>query len=132
MKGKSPVKFGLKLVLMMLEKDVRKNIYVTIVDYNYFYYVIEEDTREKGKLYKPQARGNADSFDKGDDLSRFMGERKTERILTKKKKEGEKKKSNLELFKEELKMYLKTIYRNFTFYIYFLNIQIIDYKNLFK
>jgi len=33
-----------------------------------------------------------------------MGERKSERMLTKKKKEGEKKKSNLELFKEELKM----------------------------
>ncbi|VVC31642.1 Hypothetical protein CINCED_3A012507 [Cinara cedri] len=63
-----------------------------------------EDTREKGKLYKPQARGNADSLDKADDLTRFMGERKTERMLTKKKKEGEKKKSNLELFKEELKM----------------------------
>lgn len=43
-------------------------------------------------------------MDKSDDLSRFMGERKTERMLTKKKKEGEKKKSNLELFKEELKM----------------------------
>lgn len=64
---------------------------------------LEEDTREKGKLYKPQARGNSDS-DKADDLSRFMGERKNERMLTKKKKEGEKKKSNLELFKEELKM----------------------------
>ncbi|XP_008178793.1 U2 snRNP-associated SURP motif-containing protein isoform X1 [Acyrthosiphon pisum] len=63
----------------------------------------QEDTREKGKLYKPQARGNTDS-DKADDLSRFMGERKSERMLTKKKKEGEKKKSNLELFKEELKM----------------------------
>lgn len=33
-----------------------------------------------------------------------MGERKTERMLTKKRREGEKKKSNLELFKEELKM----------------------------
>lgn len=67
-------------------------------------YASEEDTREKGKLYKPQARGNADSSDKADDLSRFMGERKNDRLLTKKKKEGEKKKSNLELFKEELKM----------------------------
>lgn len=55
-------------------------------------------------MYKPQARGNTDSSDKADDLSRFMGERKTDRMLTKKKKEGEKKKSNLELFKEELKM----------------------------
>ncbi|XP_060877815.1 U2 snRNP-associated SURP motif-containing protein-like isoform X2 [Metopolophium dirhodum] len=63
----------------------------------------QEDTREKGKLYKPQARGNTDS-DKADDLSRFMGERKSDRMLTKKKKEGEKKKSNLELFKEELKI----------------------------
>ncbi|CAI6343377.1 unnamed protein product [Macrosiphum euphorbiae] len=63
----------------------------------------QEDTREKGKLYKPQARGNTNS-DKADDLSRFMGERKSERMLTKKKKEGDKKKSNLELFKEELKI----------------------------
>lgn len=70
----------------------------------YFNKTLEEDTREKGKLYKPQARGNSDSLDRADDLSRFMGERKTERMLTKKKKEGEKKKSNLELFKEELKM----------------------------
>lgn len=105
MKGKKTVKFGLKLVPMMLEKDVRLNKIVAfkllIININY---ELEEDTREKGKLYKPQARGNTDSSDKGDDLSRFMGERKTERMLTKKKKEGEKKKSNLELFKEELKM----------------------------
>ncbi|XP_050523952.1 U2 snRNP-associated SURP motif-containing protein [Daktulosphaira vitifoliae] len=63
----------------------------------------QEDTREKGKLYKPQARGSSDNIDK-DDLSRFMGEKKSDRSTSKKKRDGEKKKSNLELFKEELKM----------------------------
>ena len=70
----------------------------------------EEDTREKGKLYKPQSKiselvDNRSSAEQAQEYARLLGtnERKMDR-LGKKKKEGEKKKSNLELFKEELKM----------------------------
>ncbi|XP_033207968.1 U2 snRNP-associated SURP motif-containing protein isoform X2 [Belonocnema kinseyi] len=70
----------------------------------------QEDTREKGKLYKPQSKiselvDNRSSAEQAQEYARLLGtsERKMDR-LGKKKKEGEKKKSNLELFKEELKM----------------------------
>lgn len=70
----------------------------------------EEDTREKGKLYKPQSKisellDTRSSAEQAQEYARLLGtnERKMDR-LGKKKKEGEKKKSNLELFKEELKM----------------------------
>lgn len=73
-------------------------------------YSIEEDTREKGKLYKPQSKiselvDSRSSAEQAQEYARLLGsnERKLDR-LGKKKKEGEKKKSNLELFKEELKM----------------------------
>lgn len=73
-------------------------------------YLIEEDTREKGKLYKPQSKiselvDSRSSAEQAQEYARLLGsnERKLDR-LGKKKKEGEKKKSNLELFKEELKM----------------------------
>ena len=77
---------------------------------NYETLIPEEDTREKGKLYKPQSKiselvDSRTSQDQAQEYARLLGvnERKIER-LGKKKKEGEKKKSNLELFKEELKM----------------------------
>lgn len=61
-----------------------------------------EDTREKGKLYKPKPMiGDFGGSDDSKDLSKHLGFIDTK--LGKKKKEGEKKKSNLELFKEELK-----------------------------
>ncbi|XP_026670988.1 U2 snRNP-associated SURP motif-containing protein isoform X2 [Ceratina calcarata] len=70
----------------------------------------QEDTREKGKLYKPQSKiselvDSRSSAEQAQEYARLLGsnERKLDR-LGKKKKEGEKKKSNLELFKEELKM----------------------------
>ncbi|XP_012056899.1 PREDICTED: U2 snRNP-associated SURP motif-containing protein [Atta cephalotes] len=70
----------------------------------------QEDTREKGKLYKPQSKiaelvDTRSSAEQAQEYARLLGtnERKLDR-LGKKKKEGEKKKSNLELFKEELKM----------------------------
>ncbi|KAJ8670800.1 hypothetical protein QAD02_002059 [Eretmocerus hayati] len=69
-----------------------------------------EDTRDKGKLYKPQPKlselGETRSAqEQAQEFARILSsnERKLDR-LGKKKKEGEKKKSNLELFKEELKM----------------------------
>ncbi|XP_011505510.1 PREDICTED: U2 snRNP-associated SURP motif-containing protein [Ceratosolen solmsi marchali] len=70
----------------------------------------QEDTSEKGKLYKPQPKmsdliENRSSQEQAQEFARILSsnERKMDR-LGKKKKEGEKKKSNLELFKEELKM----------------------------
>ncbi|XP_043287428.1 U2 snRNP-associated SURP motif-containing protein isoform X2 [Venturia canescens] len=70
----------------------------------------QEDTREKGKLYKPQSKiselvDSRSSAEQAQEYAKLLGtnERKLDR-LGKKKKEGEKKKSNLELFKEELKM----------------------------
>ncbi|XP_015109762.1 U2 snRNP-associated SURP motif-containing protein isoform X1 [Diachasma alloeum] len=70
----------------------------------------QEDTREKGKLYKPQSKiselvDSRSSAEQAQEYAKLLGsnERKADR-LGKKKKEGEKKKSNLELFKEELKM----------------------------
>ncbi|NP_001153375.1 U2-associated SR140 protein isoform X1 [Nasonia vitripennis] len=70
----------------------------------------QEDTREKGKLYKPQSKisdlvESRSSQEQAQEFAKILSsnERKLDR-LGKKKKEGEKKKSNLELFKEELKM----------------------------
>lgn len=70
----------------------------------------EEDTREKGKLYKPQSKMSelVDSWSSQEQAQEYVrmlssSDKKLDR-LGKKKKEGEKKKSNLELFKEELKM----------------------------
>ncbi|XP_044741339.1 U2 snRNP-associated SURP motif-containing protein isoform X2 [Chrysoperla carnea] len=66
-----------------------------------------EDTKEKGKLYKPQSRlssnnENLSSAEKAQEYARLLaGDVKPERLG--KKKENNKKKSNLELFKEELK-----------------------------
>ncbi|XP_014215051.2 U2 snRNP-associated SURP motif-containing protein [Copidosoma floridanum] len=65
----------------------------------------QEDTKDKGKLYKPQPKISDHNATQEQDYVRLLGshERKLER-LGKKKKEAEKRKSNLELFKEELKM----------------------------
>lgn len=71
----------------------------------------EEDTKDKGKLYKPQSRfvnesggGNEklSSAEKAQEYAKLLNDRKPDRPG--KKKEREKKKSNLELFKEELKL----------------------------
>ncbi|XP_063237472.1 U2 snRNP-associated SURP motif-containing protein [Bacillus rossius redtenbacheri] len=64
----------------------------------------QEDTREKGKLYKPQSRlydfAEKSSVEKAQECARILSQsdRKIDR-----KKDMEKKKSNLELFKDELK-----------------------------
>lgn len=94
-------------------KRRKYKIYLIMCKFNYFSYNLhfaEEDTREKGKLYKPQSKlselvDNRSSAEQAQEYARLLGsnERKLDR-LGKKKKEGEKKKSNLELFKEELKM----------------------------
>lgn len=67
----------------------------------------EEDTREKGKLYKPQSRltelaDKLSTAERAQEYARLLGDRKPDRPG--KKRDREKKKSNLELFKEELKL----------------------------
>lgn len=67
-----------------------------------------EDTSEKGKLYKPQSRLQEDkdsTASKAEEYARLLGDKKTEsQRLKKNNKIDIKKKSNLEMFKEELKM----------------------------
>lgn len=59
----------------------------------------EEDVKDKGKLYKPTSRFEIESKMP----EQFFPEQERPDRLGK-KKEKEKKKSNLEIFKEELKM----------------------------
>lgn len=67
----------------------------------------EEDTREKGKLYKPQSRiaettEKTTAAERAQEYAKLLSDKKPEKPS--KKKFNDKKKSNLELFKEELKM----------------------------
>ena len=63
--------------------------------------ILEEDHREKGKLYKPTPK-IGEAADKAQEYARMLaGENKKD--AANKKKGQEKKKSNLELFKEELR-----------------------------
>jgi hypothetical protein len=69
---------------------------------------VEEDTKEKGKLYKPTSRFVEHTSSKSTELvvknssSVNNDDNRPDRLG--KKKVQEKKKSNLEIFKEELKM----------------------------
>lgn len=69
----------------------------------------EEDNREKGKLYKPQNKHEEKTQDKSNEYAKLVSLPSAASILkkdnsTKKiSKSQEKKKSNLELFKEELR-----------------------------
>lgn len=67
----------------------------------------EEDNREKGKLYKPQAKHEDKNTDKVSELAKFQSTTSSsvskKDAASKKNKTQEKKKSNLELFKEELR-----------------------------
>lgn len=68
----------------------------------------EEDNREKGKLYKPQAKNEEKPVEKPIDVVKIPIIQSTANaskkdIAAKKGKTQEKKKSNLELFKEELR-----------------------------
>lgn len=77
--------------------------------YTEFYCISEEDTKEKGKLYKPTSKlaELAEKFSSAEKAAQYANNRvekdKPEKPGKKKEKE-KKKKSNLELFKEELKM----------------------------
>jgi U2-associated protein SR140 len=67
--------------------------------------LLDEDNKERGKLYKPTSR-LSDSSDHKSSSNHNSQSRYSDSKPDKpgKKKEKEKKKSNLELFKEELKM----------------------------
>lgn len=68
---------------------------------------LEEDNRDKGKLYKPQVKHEEKNVDKLNDLVKFpsspSANASKKDASGKKIKTQEKKKSNLELFKEELR-----------------------------
>lgn len=64
---------------------------------------IGEDNRDKGKLYKPTAKEEKSSAEKAQEYAKLLStDNKTPNPVLKKKTQ-EKKKSNLELFKEELR-----------------------------
>lgn len=71
------------------------------------FWFTEEDTREKGKLYKPQSKLSEvveknSAAERAQEYARMLGEKRPEKPS--KRRVTEKKKTNLELFKEELKM----------------------------
>lgn len=69
--------------------------------------ITEEDNRDKGKLYKPQAKHEEKNPEKLNDLVKFpsspSANASKKDAAGKKIKAQEKKKSNLESFKEELR-----------------------------
>lgn len=67
---------------------------------------IGEDHREKGKLYKPTAKiEDKSTSEKAQEYAKLLSTDAKRDSLLLKKKSQEKKKSNLELFKEELRQY---------------------------
>lgn len=63
-----------------------------------------EDNREKGKLYKPISKiEEKSSAEKAQEYAKLLANDSTKKDVSLKKKSQEKKKSNLELFKEELR-----------------------------
>lgn len=68
----------------------------------------EEDNREKGKLYKPQTKHEEKTIERLNDYGKMsspssVSKKDAAAALKKSNKIQEKKKSNLELFKEELR-----------------------------
>ncbi|XP_058175187.1 U2 snRNP-associated SURP motif-containing protein [Anopheles ziemanni] len=62
----------------------------------------KEDTRDRGKLYKPQSRLESDQ-EKSMDYVKMVASENRKDVALGKKRNQEKKKSNLEIFKEELR-----------------------------
>lgn len=62
----------------------------------------EEDVRERGKLYKPTSKLDAEQ-DKANEYVKLLASENKKDQVPNKKKAQEKKKSNLEMFKEELR-----------------------------
>lgn len=66
--------------------------------------ILEEDSREKGKLYKPSSKlDDKSAAEKAQEYAKMLASDLKKDSLGSKKKSQEKKKSNLELFKEELR-----------------------------
>ncbi|KAM7345527.1 U2 snRNP-associated SURP motif-containing protein isoform 2-T2 [Cochliomyia hominivorax] len=64
----------------------------------------KEDSREKGKLYKPSSKlDDKSAAEKAQEYAKMLASDLKKDVLGSKKKSQEKKKSNLELFKEELR-----------------------------
>ncbi|XP_047985315.1 U2 snRNP-associated SURP motif-containing protein isoform X2 [Leguminivora glycinivorella] len=63
----------------------------------------KEDTSERGKLYKPTSRFE-DKRPSAEEVVRSLAQRSSEQTRLRAKQSKDKKKSNLELFKEELRM----------------------------
>uniref|UniRef100_A0A1A9V280 U2 snRNP-associated SURP motif-containing protein n=1 Tax=Glossina austeni TaxID=7395 RepID=A0A1A9V280_GLOAU len=65
----------------------------------------KEDNREKGKVYKPSSKlvDDKSATDKAQEYAKMLASDLKKDVLPLKKKNQEKKKSNLELFKEELR-----------------------------
>lgn len=74
--------------------------------YNFFFFYIvsEEDSKDKGKLYKPTSKiDDKSTAEKAQEYAKMLSGDPKRDSLNLKKKAQEKKKSNLELFKEELR-----------------------------
>lgn len=70
----------------------------------FFFILLEEDSRDKGKLYKPTSKiDDKSSAEKAQEYAKMLSGDQKRDSLNLKKKAQEKKKSNLELFKEELR-----------------------------
>lgn len=84
-----------------------QRVQLTAISFFFIPRSTEEDNREKGKLYKPQAKHDDKNVDKVNDLAKFQSTTSSNAskkdAAGKKNKTQEKKKSNLELFKEELR-----------------------------
>ncbi|KAG4077106.1 hypothetical protein HA402_016093 [Bradysia odoriphaga] len=68
-----------------------------------FHFILGEDNREKGKLYKPTAKEEKSSAERAQEYAKLLSTDNKASNSSQKKKTQEKKKSNLELFKEELR-----------------------------
>lgn len=100
----------------MLDREVSLDSQIDtlqLITQNFFAYSklnikTEEDDREKGKLYKPQTKYEEKPIEKTSDPVKLQptpssASASKKESATKKNKTQEKKKSNLELFKEELR-----------------------------
>ena len=91
---------------MMLVKEVTDNIFYAIIQPFFLFFPLklsEEDVKDKGKLYKPTSKlaSLAESFSS---RSKANEAKETKESKDKSLQKKEKKKSNLEMFKEELRV----------------------------
>lgn len=92
---------------MMRVPEVSFNLKPILNDlqHNHLKLFVEEDNREKGKVYKPSSKlvDDKSATDKAQEYAKMLASDLKKDVLPLKKKNQEKKKSNLELFKEELR-----------------------------